>query len=73
MPTPVETFRHGLSMSSLQPPPSAPVACGQGLRQSTTGVGHRAESNGGTEIANNLGHRPGVLPGRGTGPFHQLN
>jgi hypothetical protein len=50
-PTPVETFRHSLSVSSLQPPPSALVACGQGLRQSTMGEGHRAGSNVGTEIA----------------------
>jgi len=51
MPTPVETFRHSLSVSSLQPPPSALVACGQDLRQSTMGEGHRAGSNVGTEIA----------------------
>jgi hypothetical protein len=51
MPTPVETFRHSLSVYSLQPPPSAFVACGQGLRQSTMGEGHRAGSNVGTEIA----------------------
>jgi hypothetical protein len=50
-PTPVETFRYGLAVSSLQPSPSALLTCGQGWRQSTMGAGHRAGSNVGTEIA----------------------
>jgi hypothetical protein len=51
MPTPVDMCRHGLSGSSVRPPPSALVAGGQGWRQDTRGAGPRAGSSVGTEIA----------------------
>jgi hypothetical protein len=50
-PPPVDTYRHGRSVSSWRPPPAARVACGQGWRQDTKGEGHGTGSSGGTEIA----------------------
>ena len=78
-PTPVETFRHCLSVSSLQLLPSALVACGQGMRQLTRGAGHRAGSSVGTEIAfaSVLAIGPGrcrvTAPDRFTGPLNRYH
>jgi hypothetical protein len=68
MPTPVATCRHGLSVSSLRPPPSARVACGQGVRQDTTGAGYRAGASGGTELASASGVHIGPGHGRVRAP-----